>query len=147
MNCRSDTDCGEHGKCLNSKCSCEKQYATYKPTDKGCNYERKIQTKAFLLELFLGFGIGHFYAERTTNAILKLITFLYGMYLICLFPLSAKFISEKFNSDCLVFIISCFYYLCALCLTVWFIYDLVMFGMNKHKDGNGIDLLPWGNNP
>jgi TM2 domain-containing membrane protein YozV len=141
--------CNGHGECSADKtsCICDIGFATL-PTSSStqCNYQQKKQIVAFLMELFLGFGAGHFYTERYLTAGLKLGAFLYGIYIICLFPLSAKYLSEKFDNDCLVISISCLYYLCALGLAFWFIYDLVQFGMNKYKDGNNVDLLSWGVN-
>ena len=129
-------------------CICDFGFTTF-PLDSipQCNYKQKKQLVAFLLELFIGFGGGHFYTERYVEASLKLVSFLFGIYIICLFPLSAKCVSDKCDSDVLVIFVSCFYYLCAIGLATWFIYDLVMFGSNTYKDGNGIDLLPWGNAP
>jgi len=153
--CKDNSSCSFHGECnqLKNDCICEKGYTTFiNSTDpsqdiKKCNYERKQQLKAFLFELFLGFGAGHFYTERYTVAGLKLSAFIFGIFIICLFPITAKFLSEKLESDCLVLTVSCFYYLCSIGLAFWFIYDLVMFGMNRYKDGNDIDLLSWSKNP
>jgi hypothetical protein len=140
------TDCSGHGTCNEDKnaCICQKEWATF-PDDSQpqCNYHKKRQLVAFLFEFFLGFGAGHFYCENYVNASLKLVSFLFGICIICLLPLSAKFINDKCESDCLVITTSCFYYLCAMGLAFWFIYDLVIFGMNKYLDGNGIPLTHW----
>ncbi len=142
-----ETSCSGHGKCNDSKtmCICTFGFNTY-PIDspQQCNYQQKKQLVAFLCELFLGFGAGHFYSERYNFAVFKLCAFLFGIYIICLFPLSAKFISDKCDNDYLVITVSCFYYLCAVGLAFWFIYDLVQFGQNKYNDGNNVQLLPWG---
>lgn len=150
----STLSCSGHGECTADKqdCICEAAYTTLEnqstpEANKRCNYERKTQLKAFLFELFLGFGAGHFYTERYTMASLKLSAFIFGIFIICLFPITAKFLSEKLESDCLVLSVSCFYYLCSIGLAFWFIYDLVMFGMNKYLDGNQIQLLSWSKNP
>ena len=148
-NCTSDADCG-NGTCLNSiprDCACNKGFVT--KTDNTvntsyCGYEQKKQFNAFILELIVGFGAGNFYSKRTVHAVLKLIAFVFGLYLICLFPLSAKYINDKYESDCCVLMVSCMYYFCSAGLAFWYIYDLVNFGMNRYKDGNNIDLLNWG---
>lgn len=154
--CENSTiSCSGHGECTPDKlnCMCESGFTTFPdPKDQiennqRCNYEKKKQLKAFLFELFLGFGAGHFYTERYTMAGLKLGAFIFGIFIICLFPITAKFLSEKLESDCLVLSVSCFYYLCSVGLAFWFIYDLVMFGMNKYNDGNGIQLQSWSKNP
>jgi TM2 domain-containing membrane protein YozV len=143
----SITSCSNHGICNQNKtdCICEAGYTTF-PLEQIplCNYVQKKQLVAFLCELFLGFGAGHFYTERYTHAGLKLAAFLFGIYVICLFPLSAKYINDRCENDMLVIAISCFYYCCALGLAFWFIYDLVQFGSNNYLDGNKIPLLPWG---
>ena len=141
------TSCSNHGTCNNGKdnCICEAGFTTY-PVEAvpQCNYAQKKQLVAFLCELFLGFGAGHFYSERYTFAGLKLAAFLFGIYIICLFPLSAKCINDRCDSDYLVIAVSCFYYCCAVGLAFWFIYDLVQFGSNSYLDGSGVALLPWG---
>lgn len=152
FNCiNSNLSCSGHGECNTDKsdCICEPGFTTFQnpnePSKESqkCNYERKKQLKAFLFELFLGFGAGHFYTERYTIAGLKLGAFIFGIFIICLFPITAKFLSEKLESDCLVLSVSCFYYLCSIGLAFWFIYDLIMFGMNKYLDGNQIQLQSW----
>ena len=140
-------DCSGHGQCNEDKtqCECDNGFISY-PVDSypQCSYPQKRQLVAFLYEFFLGFGAGHFYCERYLNASLKLISFLFGICIICLLPLSAKFINDKCDNDCLVLTTSCFYYICAMGLAFWFIYDLVIFGLNKYVDGNGIPLAHWG---
>lgn len=141
------TSCSGNGKCNDQKtdCICDVDFDTF-PADssKQCNYQKKKQLVAFLLEMFLGFGAGHFYTERYSMGGAKLACFLFGVYIICLFPISAKCISDKCDSDWMVLTVACFYYCCVLGLAFWFIYDLVMFGLNKYPDGNGLPLLPWG---
>jgi len=143
-------DCSGNGICTtdNKDCLCNFGYYTNKKDTNPvrCDYLQKLQLNAFLLELFVGFGAGHFYSERYLFASLKLIAFLFGIYIICLFPITAKCISDRFDSDFFIFFISCFYYICAIGLAFWFVWDLVMFGMNKYADGNGNPLLNWGMN-
>lgn len=142
--CNTDTDCGTKGKCVTGLCQCFPGYATYPPNSKEvCNYEKFNQKTAFLYELFFGFGAGNFYSGRNTHAALKLVSFIFGIYIICLFPITAKFISQKLDSECVVITVSCFYYFCSLGLAFWFVYDLVQFGMNNYMDGNGMPLEPW----
>jgi hypothetical protein len=154
LECNPDITCSGNGNCTNSTnldsnnitllCDCEPGYTTLQnATDTLCGYKQKKQKTAFLLELLLGFGAGHFYAERYTFAGLKLAAFVYGVLIICLFPLTAKLVSEKCDSDLVVIAFSCFFYVCALGLAFWYIWDMVMFGLNKYEDGNGIPLMPW----
>ena len=143
-----DSKCNfEHTFCQDnitfSNCSCYKAFTTNNKTGVKCDYHQKKQSTAFLLELFVGFGAGHFYRGNYLNASLKLVAFIFGIYIICLFPLTAKCVSDCCDCDCLVIIVSIFYYLCACGLAFWFIYDLVNFGKNKYNDKNGYPLYSW----
>jgi hypothetical protein len=143
----SISSCSSHGKCNEKKddCICDQGWLNEESLGlEKCNYSQKRQLTAFLYELFLGFGAGHFYTERYNMALAKLGAFIFGIYIICLFPLSAKFLNEKCESDYLVLGVSCFYYFCAIGLAFWFVWDLVMFGMNKYPDGKNHPLLEWG---
>ena len=131
-----------------TNCTCKDGYITYK-NSKYCElHQKKKQLTAFLLELFVGFGAGHFYRHHYLMASLKLVAFVFGIYVICLFPLTAKCVTDCCDSDCLVVLVSILFYLYALGLAVWYIWDLVYFGKNKYKDcSNGndkcIDLIHW----
>ena len=117
-----------------TNCTCKDGYITYKDS-KYCElHQKKKQLTAFLLELFVGFGAGHFYRHHYLMASLKLVAFFIGIYLICLFPLTAKCVTDCCDSDCLVIVISIFFYLYALGLAFWYIWDLVYFGKNKYPD-------------
>ena len=139
----------EHMDCNNEKteCSCKAEYATDPNGSRYCEVERKKQLTAFLLELFVGFGAGHFYRHDYLMASLKLVAFVFGIYVICLFPLTAKCVTDCCDSDCLVVLVSIIFYLYALGLAFWYIWDLVYFGKNyypdkSHKDFE-IDLQHW----
>ena len=133
-----------------TKCLCNNEYGNDLSNSTGkCTYERKKQLTAFLLELFVGFGAGHFYRANYLEASLKLVAFLLGIYIICLFPLTAKCIADCCDCDCLVVFVSLFWFLISLGLAFWFIFDLVWFGKNKYKDSYGFCLASWktGANP
>ena len=138
MNCTEDK----------KNCTCKHGYVTLKNT-KYCEVaQKKKQLTAFLLELFIGFGAGHFYRHHYLMASLKLVAFVFGIYVICLFPLTAKCVTDCCDSDCLVVMVSIIFYLYALGLAFWYIWDLVYFGKNKYKDcSNGndkcVDLIHW----
>ena len=62
----------------NIGCECNKGYSSFgiNPDDSEstyCCYQQKSLLISFLLELFLGFGIGHFYMNDITYAIIKMI--------------------------------------------------------------------------
>ena len=124
-------------------CSCLPQYASIKGCAVKCEYQRKKQLTALLLELFVGFGAGHFYRASYLIASLKLVAFLFGIYIICLFPVTAKCISECCDCDCLVVIVSLLFFACSVGLAFWFVFDLVRFGKNQLKDKYDIGLKPW----
>ena len=60
-------------------CECNKGYSSFDidnnltTSDIYCCYQQKSQLTSFLLELFLGFGIGHLYIGDRTFAIIKMI--------------------------------------------------------------------------
>ena len=137
MNCTDET---------NTSCECKENYVDGKY--KVCEFkQKKKQLTAFLLELFVGFGAGHFYRHHYLMASLKLVAFVFGIYVICLFPLTAKCVTDCCDSDCLVVLVSILFYLYALGLAFWYIWDLVYFGKNKYKDCSHkdvcIDLIHW----
>ena len=131
----------------NQTCTCKKGFATLGSEEKYCDIKQKKQLTAFLLELFVGFGAGHFYRHHYLMASLKLVAFVFGIYVICLFPLTAKCVTDCCDSDCLVVLVSIIFYLYALGLAFWYIWDLVYFGKNKYPDCSHdnyeIDLEHW----
>ena len=137
MNCTEDK----------TNCTCKDGYVTTEKS-KYCELaQKKKQLTAFLLELFVGFGAGHFYRHHYLMASLKLVAFVFGIYVICLFPLTAKCVTDCCDSDCLVVLVSIIFYLYALGLAFWYIWDLVYFGKNKYKDCSSkvdcVDLIHW----
>ena len=125
-------NCGEY----HHNCKCKDGYTTSPVynTTKYCELHQKNQLTAFLLELFVGFGAGHFYRKAYLFASLKLVAFIFGIYVICLFPLTAKCVTDCCDSDCLVVLVSIIFYLYALGLAFWYIWDLVYFGKNNYDD-------------
>ena len=122
-------------------CNCKNGYTTY-PIDNeiGCNYEQKKQLKAFLLEFFLCFGSGNFYIHNYKLAVPKLVVFI---FFYCLF-IVLRIITKAKEENKLANLIIC---ICAGIVLVgmltWQIIDLVKFGKNQYKDGNGVELKPW----
>ena len=127
-----------HMKCTDMMylhhCSCEDGYITFpKNNTVYCNLKQKKQTIAFVLEFCVGFGAGHFYRKDYTMGALKLVAFVIGIVFICVFPVTAKCISDC-DCDCCAVLISIIYYLYICGLAFWYIWDLVYFGKNKYKD-------------
>ncbi len=153
FNCTSDTCVLDNTNCSSSSndsvtyinCICNTGYTSIS-TSKKCEIKQKKQLTAFLLELFVGFGAGHFYRQHYLMASLKLVAFIFGIYVICLFPLTAKCVTDCCDSDCLVVLVSIIFYLYALGLAFWYIWDLVYFGKNKYNDCSNseeVQFLPW----
>ena len=92
---------------------------------------------------FFNFGAGHFYLGNISYALFKLVVFLFGMFFVCLFPITAKCFAEFCNCDCAVICISFFYYFLMCLITLWYIIDLVEFGNNHYYDSNGYPLCSW----
>ena len=144
--------CGEiecdHGDCINLDddpsnfyCECSPGYDTY-PDDSSikCNYKKKSQIKAFLLELLLCYGAGHFYIHNYKRAIPKLIVF---AFFYCLF-IALRIITkakEENKKENLIISISAGVSLVGM--ITWQIIDLVGFGKNQFDDENSIGLKDW----
>lgn len=129
----------------NTTCKCLNGYANFEVKGQEtygyyCTYVQKKQLVAFLLEFFVSSGVGHFYAGRTLFGVMKL--------LVCIAPILISILMccavlSKDNSNCwglFVSITSCGFVCAAL---VWQLVDIIMFGLNKYKDGNGVPLQHW----
>jgi hypothetical protein len=143
--CGTDIKCSNKGGTCNEYnnnfyCTCSEKYATY-PDDNEilCNYERKRQLKAFLLELFLTYGAGHFYVKNYKYAIPKLIVFI---FLYCLFIFLRIVTKAKEENKTANLIICINAIICFIGMITWQLIDVFKFGYNKYKDGNGIELYP-----
>jgi hypothetical protein len=122
-------------------CVCNEGFTTYPETNnEKCNYSKKSQLTAFLLELFITYGAGHIYSENYKYGIPKLFFWLFSYYLFIALRMIVKN-SEENPSLSLIVVIAAFFF-CFGMLT-WHIVDLVLYGMNIYSDGNGIDLIPW----
>jgi hypothetical protein len=114
---------------------------------------QKSQLTAFLFELFVPIGVGHFYANRITVGVIKLVLAI----MFCLIYATIKYHLHPDNkSDLLInndnqdtdnteiekYLAIIFCLLCCS-LFVWQIVDLVMFGINKYPDGNNVPLASW----
>lgn len=137
--------CAKHqGNCqeINNEyfCKCLEQFATYPLTSEiQCNYERKKQLNAFLLEFFVTYGAGHFYTENYKYAIPKLLVFI---FLYCLFIVLRIVSKAKEENKTANLIICIFAGVCFVGMITWQLIDVFKYGYNKYKDGNGIELLP-----
>lgn len=133
-----------HGTCSSNEgesfCSCLDDYATFPLDNKTqCNYLRKRQLVAFLLEFFVTYGAGHFYAENYKYAIPKLIVF---VFLYCLFIVLRIVTKAKEENKLANLIICILAVVCFIGMITWQLIDVFKYGFNSYNDGNGIELVP-----
>ena len=148
------TNCNfPNGVCTenNTVCRCLDGYANFEvinenenTTPKGyyCSYQQKRQVVAFLLEFFVSVGVGHFYAGRVLFGVFKLLVMLGPIILSILMCCTAVF-KDNDTSSCVGLILmigSCLFVCTGL---VWQLVDIIMFGINSYKDGNGVPLQHW----
>jgi len=127
-----------------NKCSCFSGWVTSPTSKKLCCYKQYIQTTAFLYELFLGFGAGHFYCERNLNAGFKLAFLIATISAIMIMSFIKSNLSLKDQStDKVDFAQRILLILFIIFWVSWQIGDAIMFGTNQHKDGNNIQLEAW----
>ena len=132
----------KNGKCENDNlCICNKEFAFLKDNysqnnnNELCNYNLKSQKIAFLLELFLIFGIGHFYCHRILYGALKVAIIL--STLIIDYILKKSTYKKSLTTQNIT---SYFSYSMYFGLIVFQLFDVIMFGLNKHTDGYGFTL-------
>ncbi len=155
--CSDETVCGYFGNCIKNKCYCFLGYISVDDVQiksniddihkgKYCNYKKKYQINAFLLELFLGFGVGHLYSGRYANGILKLICIPLALFMIYFYALSVKCIDKGTanNKEIRIFFVTMSFFLVAMGIAFWIVFDAINFGLNKYTDGNGVELVSWG---
>jgi hypothetical protein len=134
-----------HGYCItinnNSICLCHPDYDTY-PSNNilRCNYKKKSQIISFLLELFFVYGIGHFYIGNYKYAICKLLCFLFSYCLFIILKNNNKINQDENTYSLLICIIASIF---CIGMITWQLFDLLLFGLNKHLDENGISLASW----
>jgi hypothetical protein len=128
-----------YGVCINStSCMCMPDFADYNKEGESipgyyCSYKRKKIVIAGVLELFLPFGIGHFYCERYSVGSIKLIFTLMIYILACVsYSMGIK------HYETIQLSLLCILMTCAVFL--WSVVDLFLFFTAVYDDGNGIGL-------
>ena len=85
IDCNTNKCVDGAGKCVDfatSNCTCIPEYDTYPISSTiKCNYQKKSQLTAFILELILSYGSGHFYINNINIAIPKFLFWYTGYYL------------------------------------------------------------------
>ena len=96
----SDGPCSTNGNCkidafnlsynsqgnIQTKCECNYGFSSYKKDKESkilCCYEKKSHFNAFMLELFLGLGIGHFYIGDIKYGLIKLFSEIFLCFVFC----------------------------------------------------------------
>ena len=128
-----------NGRCVdNGTCECTKEYASFKQEgeskDHYCAYERKKQLVSFLLELFLPFGVGHFYSGRILIGVLKIIVCFSQCIIAGIGFCLAK--DAGMLTVIILLVIGCVY-------ISWELVDIILIALNVYKDGNGVPLASW----
>ena len=133
MNC-------EHGALKDNVCDCDKGYAKLS-TNEPCNYEKHKQLTACLLELFTNLGIGHIilgkYIFGFSKMALGIIPWMFNILGIC-GVIRIKTSQGKWGTFMAIFL-----FVASLAFFIWWIVDAVIFGLNKYKDANNIELEHW----
>ncbi len=143
--CNSKTCDEKGGHCIGEFiCECKEDYTTLQNAMnfKFCNYQKKSKVYTALIELFFGFGIGHFYAERKVNAYFKMTMFFFLCYFsCCAVAFGVKIQGEQINENNTAVKFFFCIYTCILCLIItWQIFDFFMIVFGVYNDGNDIPL-------
>lgn len=123
------------------ECVCFEEYGTIQNNfNYECNYKKKSQLKAFLLELFLSNGAGHFYLENYYLAIPKLLVWVFSYYFFIVLRITCKSAEDNKKTSLIIASLALFF---CLGMLSWQILDVVLFALNKYTDCNGIDMSSW----
>ena len=165
--CSKDSECGNHGKCVNDYCECNKKYVTYIDLDeinknnldnnseqieielisnniKQCNYKLKSQLTALMLSIFIGFGSEHFYMGNKGVGAGKFV-----FYIFCYFlniGLLLFYVLFKHKRNLLKFIglfEGIYMALGFLFMFFWNLRDWIKIGLNQIPDSKGFKLYSW----
>ena len=131
------------GTCKDNVCSCKRDYSSFGLNGyKFFKYKKYHTVFADLLELFLGFGIGHLYCQRKVNGMFKVFLYFIIYCCSCSFLLTgAKLDSDLGDENRTAFKISLIISVtCFLAVFIWQMVDCILFVMGFYKDGNMIDL-------
>ena len=143
---------------VNKKCKCSKGFITtiaqsneekekispaqLQQTHLKCNYRQIMAFKAGLIELILGCGIGHFYAGRNINGVIKLLCV--GLFCTCCIVslVMIKKIREESEAEdhpyVTILVFSAAVY--KVVIILWQILDAFMFFFNVYWDGKNYPL-------
>lgn len=160
-NCNLENCERGNGRCVSeNKCQCNYSFINLpRVSKKACDYKLSYQLTGILLEMLIPIGFGHFYCKRYLIGFIKFsVLFLIPLIIYAIFKayLFDDEVNTKikthgnnrfknfFSFDNIIKRLFSFYYL--IIFFVWYLFDLVIFAANKHKDGSGFDLIPIYNN-
>ncbi len=124
------------GACTSTTtCHCMRGMANVpKISKQACSYYQKKQITAFLLEFFLASGIGHFYRGVWWLGLIKILVGLVIPILLC----SLMCCVDCLKAGCVIMSI-----IFPLLIGIWWLVDIILFGINFYHDGNGVPLESW----
>ena len=132
-----------HATCQpDNTCKCDPDYVTVNDPYYGefqCNYFKKSQTIAFIMEFMIGFGVGHFYMGNLIIAILKLFFCFATIFIICFSPYLSGILKNRKIKNALPYLNMLF----GLIFCGWQIFDGVMIGLNIYTDRYGMTMIEW----
>jgi hypothetical protein len=134
------------GRCIDERtCACNENYTTFYIFEnfKYCNYLKKSSLIAGFLELFLGLGVGHLYAGRKINGIIKMIICTTCCCIGCSFlAIGMKLQQQNPNiasSPIIQFFLKTYAILINSVL-VWQFFDFLLFVSKFYTDGHNLSL-------
>jgi len=147
-----------NGRCVSeNKCQCNYAFINVSGVSKlACDFKLSYQLTATILEILFPIGFGHFYCKRYLIGFIKF-SVLFVIPLIIYAIFKAYFVDNKedfyiiknngnrrfkdfFSLDNIIKRQISFYFI--IIFAMWYLFDLVIFVSNKHKDGSGFDLIP-----
>ena len=141
INCNYGTYNQWHDKCI-----CFDKYTTHDALpDNFCNYEQKSQLTGFLLSFFLGYtGAGRFYIGQVLEPVLKLLMPI--MFCCLCIPLCIPSCAKQKDGsdpDRDETKMSCCNCLFTVAVFIWWLHDVILFGLNNFNDSEGVELYSW----
>lgn len=134
------------GKCINgNKCECKDDYISFVNDHKNvkfCGYHQHKKMNCALLELFIGFGIGHIYSERLVNGYFKFcFCFLFCFCSCCCITTTtrAEYESEEIQQASMKISVIISIILISIDF-IWNTIDCICFLNGFYLDGNNIQL-------
>lgn len=141
--CVCNSDCNNHGQCINSACVCDNGYITY---DSGaCNYKQKEKLTAFLLSFLIGAtGADWFYlsngnAGYIVAGVFKLLTGL----VCCIEPFFVCCMKSDNGRGVVAIAGMIIMTIIVLANAIWVLADWIRVLAGTFPDGNGLSLKDW----